>query len=335
MKLSKLAEALSGRLVGSGDIDIHGAAPLTEAEPDQLSFLALHSYREQALSTRAGAILVVAEIEGCPAAQILCSDPYLSFAKAMRLLYPSEEPSRTVSDLAFVSPDAVLGEGVTIHPFAVIEKGTRIGRNSIIYPHVYIGPRAVIGENCIIHSHVSIREDCVLGNRVILQNGVRIGSDGYGFAKDSEGHHIKIPQIGKVEIGDDVEIGANSCIDRATLSATKIGNGTKLDNLVQIGHNVTVGRDCLLVAQVGIAGSTQIGNHVTLAGQVGISGHLNIGDGSTVGGQSGVTRDIPPMEVYTGYPAIPHDQWAILQRALKKLLEKESIEREREEEHSE
>lgn len=319
MKLSELASKLGGRLVGE-DADISGVSSLKDAKPGELSYLALHSYREQVLETKASGVLVVAEVNGCPCAQIVCNDPHLAFTRAMRTLFPAKDESHSISDRALILSDGI-GEGSTVYPFAYIGRESSIGRNAVIHPHVFIGDRVRIGDDCIIHSHVSIREDTQIGDRVILQDGCRIGSDGYGFAKDENGRHLKIPQVGRVVIEDDVEIGANCCVDRATFAETRIGRGTKLDNLVQVGHNVKIGEDSLLVAQVGIAGTTRIGNQVTLAGQVGVSGHISIGDGATIGGKSGVTRDVPPQEVYVGFPAIPHRQWKAIQRALKRIIQ--------------
>jgi len=324
MKLSELATAIGGELLGNGDIEISSVASLEDAESGDISYLALHSYSELANQTKASALISHSRVKNCQAAQILCNDPYLGFAKAMRLIYPALKPSGKISGKAEIN-DATIGDGSQVDSFAFIGNEVTIGKNCHIYPHAYIGNKVQIGDNCIVHSHVSIREECTIGNRVILQNGCRIGSDGYGFAKE-KGKHLKIPQVGNVIIGDDVEIGANCCIDRSTLSSTIIGNGTKLDNLVQVGHNVTVGENSLLVAQVGIAGSSKIGNRVTLAGQVGVSGHLTIGDGATIGGKSGVTKDIPAETVYTGYPAIPYSSWTKLQHMMAQMLEKQEEE---------
>ena len=330
MKLSELAERINGRLLGDGEVEISGAAPLTEAKPGEFSYLALSGYREQVMATRASAVIVVSEVEKCPCAQIVCEDPYLGFARAMRLMHPSMRPEPQISEQAVII-DAEIAEGCLIHPFVYIGKGVRIGKHCLIHPQVTIGDGVQIGDDCVIHSNVSIREESIIGDRVILQNGCRIGSDGYGFAKEPDGRHIKIPQVGRVVIEDDVEVGANCCIDRSTFSETRIGRGCKMDNLVQVGHNVTVGPDSLLVAQVGIAGSSSIGKGVTLAGQAGISGHLNIGDGATVGGKSGVTRDVEPYETVAGYPAIPYHRWKQLQRLLTAQLEQASRDDEMEE----
>ncbi len=327
MKLSVLAERIGGRLIGDGDVDIQAAASLEEAGAGQLSYVAMHTYREKALTTKAAAILVVSEIEGCPAAQVVCEDPYLGFARAMLELHPPARYPARISDKAEIV-DADIGEGSRVFPFAYIGQHVKIGRRCVIFPHVFIADNVTIGDDCLIYSNVSIREKTQIGNRVILQDGCRIGTDGYGFARESDGHHVKIPQVGRVVIEDDVEIGANCCIDRATFAETRIGHGTKFDNLVQVGHNVRIGHDCLLVAQVGIAGSAKIGNNVTLAGQSGVSGHLSIGDGATIGGKSGVTRDVPPDEVYTGYPAMPHRVWSRIQKAIMRIV-KEDEESER------
>jgi UDP-3-O-[3-hydroxymyristoyl] glucosamine N-acyltransferase len=328
MNLAELARLIGGRLVGDGQIDITGAGTLDSAVPGQISYLAMSAYRRFVADTQASAVIVISEIDECPCAQIVCPDPYLGFAQAMRALYPATPSTGSIHPTAVIGKNCSIGPGVDIGAYCCIGDRVSIGSGCILHPHIVIHDDVSIGADCVIHSHVSIRERSVLGDRVVLQNGCRIGSDGYGFAKTPDGGHLKIPQMGRVVIGDDVEIGANCCIDRASLSETVIGRGTKLDNLVQVGHNVIVGEDCLLVAQVGLAGTATIGNRVTLAGQVGVSGHVSIGDDTTIGGKSGVTRDIPADEVYVGYPAIPYRQWKRLQRLAKEMLASKEFDQE-------
>jgi UDP-3-O-[3-hydroxymyristoyl] glucosamine N-acyltransferase len=202
----------------------------------------------------------------------------------------------------------------------VIETGARLGDRVVVMASGYVGPRAVIGDDCMLYPGVVVREDCVLGARVMLHPGVVIGSDGFGFAFDSGRYH-KVPQVGNVVVGDDVEIGANTTVDRATTHSTRIGDGTKIDNLVQIGHNVVIGRHCIVVAQVGISGSTELEDYVTIGGQAGVIGHVRIGRGAMIGGQSGVTKSVPPETVVTGYPAMPHNLWKRIQAFLQRLPE--------------
>jgi UDP-3-O-[3-hydroxymyristoyl] glucosamine N-acyltransferase len=219
-----------------------------------------------------------------------------------------------------VESSATLGEGVTVYPGACIGKNVVVGSRTVIYPGVVLYDNVTIGEECIIHANSVIRESCRLGNRCIIQPGVVIGSDGFGYAPDGSGYY-RIPQIGIVVLDDDVEIGANSCVDRAAVEVTRIGRGTKLDNLVQIAHNCEIGEDCMIVSQVGIAGSAKIGNHVTLAGQVGVVGHITVGDNVIVGGQSGVTGSLQPNAAYSGSPAIPHKEWLKLSMVLPHIPE--------------
>ena len=226
-----------------------------------------------------------------------------------------------VDELSFVAPDASIGRDVSIGPFSSVGRGARIGERTVIYPNVCIGDGAVVGQDCVIHSHAAVRERVVIGNRVILQNGAVIGSDGYGFVRRPDGTHQKIPQAASVVIEDDVEIGANAAIDRPAVGETRIHAGAKIDNLVQIGHGVQVGRNTLLAAQVGIAGSTSIGDNVTLAGQVGVAGHVTIGNGVSAVGQTGITNSVPDGTFVSGYPAIDNKEWLKSSVIFKKLPE--------------
>jgi UDP-3-O-[3-hydroxymyristoyl] glucosamine N-acyltransferase len=237
------------------------------------------------------------------------SEPYLAFARAVALFADPLRPTLGIDRLTAIAPDAEIGEGVSIGPFVTIGATARIGRGTIIYPNVCVGDGAQVGDDCILHSNVAVRERVQIGNRVIIQNGAVIGSDGYGFVKRADGTHQKIPQTSGVVIEDDVEIGANTTIDRPAVGETRVGAGTKIDNLVQVAHGVTIGRNALLAAQVGIAGSTTIGDDVMLGGQVGIAGHVEIGKGVVAVGQSGITNSLPPGAFVSGYPAIDNRDW--------------------------
>ncbi len=321
MKLGELAREIGGRLEGgSPDADITGVASLEEACPADLACFSHESYRERLPHTRAGAVILPPGEAACPAPCIVCERPALAFARAMSRLFAPRRPDPGISEFAVVEPGAHVGEGSAVGPFVFIGRNASIGNGTVIHPHVFIGENVVVGPYGLIHSHVSIREDCVIGERVILQNGCRIGSDGFGFAKDENDRHLKTPQVGRVVLGDDVEIGANSCVDRATFGETVIGRGTKTDNLVHVGHNVRVGEDTLLVAQVGIAGSCTIGDRVVLAGQAGVADHLSIGDDAVVGAKSGVTKLVPPGMTVVGFPAMEYTRWVRVQRFLQKRI---------------
>ena len=245
-----------------------------------------------------------------PACALLrTDDPYSAFARAVALFAPAAAPARGVDPLASIARDAVIAADVSIGPFVTIGAGASIGARTILYPNVVVGPGARVGDDCTIHSHVSIRERVVVGSRVTLHDGVVVGSDGFGFARQRDGSHLKIPQHADVVIEDDVEIGANSTIDRPAVGETRIGAGTKIDNLVHVAHGVAVGRRVLLAAQVGIAGSTTIEDDVMMAGQTGVTGHVRIGRGASVGAKSAVLQSVDAGAFVTGHPAIPHAAW--------------------------
>jgi UDP-3-O-[3-hydroxymyristoyl] glucosamine N-acyltransferase len=248
-------------------------------------------------------------------------DPYLAFARAVGIFAPVSRPAPGVHSLAAVASDARIGVDVSVGAFVAIGEGAVIGDRSIIYPNVTIGPGSRIGDDCVIHSNVSIRERVTIGQRVIVQNGVVIGGDGYGFARRGDGTHEKIPQVATVVIEDDVELGANTTVDRPAVGETRIKSGTKIDNLVMIGHGVTVGRNVLLAAQVGIAGSTDLEDDVVFGGQVGVGGHLTIGRGAVAVGQSGVTNSLEPRAMVAGYPAIDSREWRKASVLFKRLPE--------------
>lgn len=310
--LGELAEEIGAEPASSSDAatQVVDVAPLHTADADCLTFLDNPKYAEQLVSSKAGACLLHPKYrERAPQgmALLLSADPYRAYAKAATLFYPGTKPAADVSAAAIVAADAVIADGVSISAGAVIGSQAEIGAGTVIHANAVIGEGVVVGRDCVIGSGVSLV--CAkLGDRVILHSGVRIGQDGFGFAPGRDGH-LKVPQLGRVLIGHDVEIGANSCIDRGAGPDTVIGDGCKIDNLVQIGHNVTLGRGCIVVAQVGIAGSTRIGNGVMIGGQVGIAGHLVIEDGAQIAAGSGVTKSIPPGQVWGGYPAVPVRQW--------------------------
>jgi UDP-3-O-[3-hydroxymyristoyl] glucosamine N-acyltransferase len=257
-----------------------------------------------------------------PCAVIRSQSPYLTFARAAQVLSPDTPPPPPgIHALAAVAGDAVVDPTATVGAFAVIGAGARVGARTIIHPHVVIGDGTIVGADCILHAHVSIRERCTIGARVILQNGAVVGSDGYGFAPRADGTHEKIPQTAPVVIEDDVEIGANTTIDRPAVGETRIKAGTKIDNLVQIGHGVVLGRNVLLAAQVGIAGSTVIGDSVIFGGQVGVGGHLTIGDRAKAAGQSGITNSVDADAFVSGYPAIDNGEWRRSSAVFRKLPE--------------
>lgn len=320
MKLRELAARLGCELRGDGELEIRGVAGLDDAGPADLSFLANPRYADKLEASRAGA-LVVAPGQATSSPALVSDNPYLAFARAVALLRPQPRPAAGVHPSARVDPSAVLGEGVHVGALAVVGAGARVGARSVLHPHVVLYDGVELGEDCELHSGVHVRERCRLGSRVVVQNGAVIGADGFGFARDAEGRYHKFPQVGIVVVEDDVEIGALTAIDRAALGETRIGRGTKLDNLVQVGHSVTIGEDSVLAGQVGVAGSTRIGRRVTLAGQVGVAGHLEIGDGVVATAQTGIPGSLEPGAVVSGSPAIENRAWLKSSAVFAKLPE--------------
>jgi UDP-3-O-[3-hydroxymyristoyl] glucosamine N-acyltransferase len=281
-----------------------------------VTFVANAKYAAQLVDTRASAVIVAPELASPPSAPsaarpalLITSDPYTAFARALELLVPQPKPSAGIDPHSAIAEDARVGTDVSIGPFVTVGPGAAIGERSIIYPNVVIGAGVRIGADCVIHSHVSIREHVTIGDRVVLHDGVVVGSDGFGFARQPDGTHLKIPQHASVIIEDDVEIGANSAIDRPAVGETRISTGTKIDNLVHIAHGVAVGRRVLLAGQVGIAGSTVIEDDVMIAGQTGVVGHIRVGKGAVIGAKSAVTHEVDAGEFVTGHPAIEHQEW--------------------------
>src|SRR6185369_1564930 len=276
------------------------------------SFVANARYLGQMAATKASAVILgttTRDASAPPCAVLRADDPYSAFARAVSLFVSTAPPATGVDRLAAIASDAAIGAEVSIGPFVTVGAGASIGARTIVYPHAVIGPGARIGDDCVIHAHVSIRERVTVGHRVVLQNGAVLGSDGYGFARQTDGSHLKIPQHADVVIEDDVEIGANSTVDRPAIGETRISAGTKIDNLVHIAHGVAIGRRTLLAAQVGIAGSTIVEDDVRMAGQTGVTGHVRIGKGATIGAKSAVLQSVDAGGFVTGHPAIDHADW--------------------------
>jgi len=318
--VTELAGYLGGIVQGDGNVVISGLGALETAGPGELTFLANPRYASKVAETSAGAVLMAPGGERYGRTAIEVANPYLGFAKLLTLFYTAPHEPVGVLPAAVVSDTATIGEGASIYPGAVIGRNVAIGARTTVYPGAVLYENVIVGEDCVIHANAVIRERCRIGSRCIIQPGAVIGSDGFGYAPDGSGYY-RIPQIGIVVLEDDVEIGANTCIDRAAIDVTRISRGTKLDNLVQIAHNCQIGEDCMIVSQVGISGSTKIGKHVTLAGQVGVAGHLTIGDNVLVGAQSGVPSSLPANAAYSGTPTMPHREWLKSAMVVPKLPE--------------
>jgi len=321
MKLAELARVLGATCHGDQDQEITGVEGIEQAGPGQLTFVANPKYTPFARTTKAGAVLVTEDFEPIAAATLRTANPYLAFARAIDVFHPAPQYPAGIHPTAVIDPSATIGEGAHIGPYVVVGAGVSIGQGATLLPHVVIYPKAKIGDDFFAHAHSVVRESCQLGDRVILQNGAIVGSDGYGFAKEDGGTWHKITQSGPVVLGDQVEIQANSCIDRASVGNTEIARGTKVDNLVQVGHGSTVGENTLLCSQVGLAGSSHVGKNVVLAGQVGVVGHSLIGDGVIVTAQSGVPGDVAPGSVISGSPAFEHRRWMRSVAAFNRLPE--------------
>jgi UDP-3-O-[3-hydroxymyristoyl] glucosamine N-acyltransferase len=309
MKLGEIAEKLGCTLEGDAKLEIRGVAGIEEAREGELTFLANRKYRPLLAKTHASAILVARE--ECPLrlAALRSENPYLDFARAIELFYPAPAFVEGIHPTAVVAKSAKIGAGAHIGPYCFVDENAELGRRAVLHSFVSIYHGVKIGDDFFAHSNCAVREYCRIGNRVILQNGVVVGSDGFGFARQANGKWYKMRQAGAAVIEDDVEIQAGSAIDRATIGETHIGRGTKIDNLVQVGHACKVGDDTLLCGQVGLAGTTRVGKRCILAGQVGAAGHLTIGDGATVTAQSGVPTDVPAGAIYSGYPAMENLAW--------------------------
>jgi UDP-3-O-[3-hydroxymyristoyl] glucosamine N-acyltransferase len=319
--LAEVAKAVGGTVIGDGSVEITGVAGIREAQEGDLTFLANPRYEPYLSKTRASAVIVAENHLDLDKPVIQNPNPYLTFLNAVRYFAgEGERPAPGVHPTAVVAQDAFVASDASIGPLVTIGAGAAVGARSVLHPGCVLGARARIGEDALLYPNVVIREDCVVGDRVIIHAGTVIGSDGFGFVRDGDVYR-KLPQVGTVLVEDDVEIGANVTIDRATTGTTRIGWGSKIDNLVQIAHNVQIGRNCILVSQVGISGSTSVGDDVVLAGQVGVVGHIEIGAGAMVGAQSGVSKSVPAGERLFGYPARPVAQTKRIEAGLRRLPE--------------
>jgi len=308
-RLEELAAFVGGQIQGDPQVEIRKLATLDQAGEGDITFLANPKYQPLLGTTRASAVIVAPGTEAPGHLNLLvCPNPYLAFAQILTKLHVHPPQPQGVMAGAVVHPTAQLGDDITIHPGCVVGENVRIGRGTVLHPRVVLYPGVAVGEDCLLHAGVVIREGCQLGNRVIVQPAAVIGSDGFGFAPDGE-RYYKIPQVGIVVVEDDAEIGACTCIDRAALGVTRIGAGAKLDNLVQIAHNVVVGPHTVMAAQVGISGSTKIGRHCTFGGQAGTAGHLKAGDNLTVAGRGALAGDTEGNQTVSGAPAMPHKEW--------------------------
>ncbi|MFZ1139756.1 MAG: UDP-3-O-(3-hydroxymyristoyl)glucosamine N-acyltransferase [Candidatus Sulfotelmatobacter sp.] len=322
MKLSAIASALDVRLEnGSPDTEITGLNGIEHAGPGELTFVSNPKYAAAARSTKASAVIVGEDFPVIPAAMLRAKDPYLTFARALELFHRPLRYEPGIHVTAVVHASARIGANAHIGPYVVIDENVEIGANAVLLAHVVIYRGVKIGNDFFAHAHAVVRENCRVGNNVLLQNGVVIGADGFGFAKTAGGSWHKIPQPAPVVIEDDVEVQANSCIDRASVGETRIGRGVKIDNLVQVGHGSRVGEDVLLCAQVGLAGSTEIGNKAILTGQVGVVGHCKVGESAIVTPQSGVAHDIAAGALVSGAPAVDHKLWLKYSAILPRLPE--------------
>jgi UDP-3-O-[3-hydroxymyristoyl] glucosamine N-acyltransferase len=307
-RLRELAEWVGGRVVGDGEVEISGVASIEDARTGEITFISNPKYLPKLSETNASAVIVSSEVTQANKPLLFVTNPSLAFAKIVGLFSYKPYQPKGMDPNAWVNPTAQLGKDLTIYPFVYIGDRCRIGDRVTLYPGVFVGEDSSIGEESVIYPNVSIYSGTMIGKRVILHSGVVVGSDGFGYVKEGR-KNVKIPQVGSVVIEDDVEIGANTTIDRAALGKTIIRRGVKIDNLVQVAHNVVIGEDSIIVAQVGISGSTKIGSNVILAGQVGVADHVEIGDNVMVGAQSGVPHNLAPNQGYTGSPALPHREF--------------------------
>jgi len=334
MRLAELAAQLGAELHGDGTVEVTGVRGIDEASPSEITFIANPKYASSARTTKAAAILVELDFPEIAAPTLRLANPYFAFSRALGIFYQPPRYAPGIHPTAVVDPTAVIGDQAHIGAYAVIGPESRIGAHATILPHVVLYPGVTVGDHFFAHAHAVVREGCTLGDNVTLENGAIIGSDGFGFAKDNQGDWQKIPQSGPVRIGNHVDIQANACIDRATVGVTEIADGAKIDNLVQIGHGSKVGKNTLVCAQAGLAGSSIVGANAILAGQAGVAGHCTLGDGVILTAQSGVSHDVPAGKMLSGSPAFENRIWlratAIFQRLpeiLKRLNQLEKAQR--------
>lgn len=308
-------------MVGDGAIQVRGIATLAEARPGDISFLANPKYHAQVAHTAASALIAAAPVPGAATLTFLITpEPYLAYAKIARLFFEESYRPRGISEEAIIASSARIGPDASVFPLVYVGERVVIGARATLYPGVYIGDDSVVGDEVVFYPNVVVQRGSVIGSRVILHPGVVIGADGFGYARDKR-RYVKIPQVGIVQLDDDVEIGANATIDRAALGRTWIKRGTKIDNLVMVGHNAVVGEDSVIVAMSGVSGSTEVGNGVTMAAQTGTVGHIKIGDDVTLTARAGAAQDIPAKAVVSGYPAMEHPKWLRAQAVYSKLPE--------------
>jgi UDP-3-O-[3-hydroxymyristoyl] glucosamine N-acyltransferase len=318
--LEEIARRIGAELRGDGSRQVEGIRGIEEAEASHVTFVANPKYRPNLLTTRAAGAIVSPDVTEAPLTLLVTPEPYRAFSEVLRIFHPDRRPPPGVSSDAHVDSSAEIAEGVTVSPFVVVGPNVTIGARTVLHPFVVLEEGSAVGADCTLYPHVSLRSGCVLGDRVILHNGVQVGSDGFGFVP--EGTRLqKIPQVGIVRIEDDVEVGAGSCIDRATMGATRIGRGTKIDNLVQVAHNVQIGENVILVSQVGISGSTTIGDRTVLAGQTGVAGHLHIGKDVKAAAKTGIISSVKDGSLISGGPCMDHRRHLRVQAVFKKLPE--------------
>ena len=309
MKLGELARRLGAELRGDPDLEVTGVKGIEEAGPTEITFVANPRYASLARTTRAAAVVVEPEFQEITTATLRIKNPYHAFSRALGLFYQPPAYTPGIHPTAVIDPTAEIGPDAHIGAYVVIGPNVRVGEHATLLPHVVLYPGVQVGNHFFAHAHSVVRENCILGDNVTLENGVIIGADGFGFSKSDQGHWEKIPQSGPVRIGNRVDVQANATIDRATVGATEIGDGSKVDNLVQIGHGSRIGENTLICAQTGLAGSSVIGNNVILAGQVGIAGHCTVGDGVILTAQSAVSHDVPPGKMISGSPGFDNRVW--------------------------
>jgi len=332
MKLGELATRLGAELRGDAELEITGVKGIEEAGPTEITFVANPRYAGLARKTSAAAVLVEPVFPDIAAATLRIANPYHAFSRALAMFYQPPAYPAGVHSTAIIDPSAQIAEGAHIGAYVVIGPGSKLGTHATLLPHVVIYPNVAVGKNFFAHAHAIVREGCVLGDDVTLENGAIVGADGFGFSKNGKGEWEKIPQSGPVRLGDRVDVQANACVDRATVGATEIGSGTKIDNLVQVGHGSRVGQNTLLCAQTGLAGSSIVGSNVILAGQTGIAGHCSVGDGVILTAQSAVSHDVPAGKMISGSPGFDNRVWlravAIFQRLPELLKRLDRVEKE-------
>jgi len=309
MKLGELANRLGAELRGDAELEVNGVKGIEDAGPTEVTFVANPRYTPLARATKAAAVLVEPEFQEIAAPTLRIKNPYLAFSRALGLFYQPPTYPPGIHRTAVIDPTASVGEGAHIGAYVVVGPGVRLGPHATLLPHVVLYQGVHAGSHLFAHAHAVVRENCILGDDVTLENGAIVGADGFGFAKNELGHWKKIPQSGPVHLGNRVDVQANACVDRATVGATEIGDGTKIDNLVQVGHGSRIGENTLLCAQTGLAGSSVVGNNVILAGQTGIAGHCTVGDGVILTAQSAVSHDVPPGKMISGSPGFDNRVW--------------------------